>query len=241
MKAEIEKHCQALRLCQQRPGRLLSVVDLIERETLSLKTAAFLLEVISGGSSFIVGARPGGAGKTTVMVSLLNFIPPGMEIIPTDEPRKLDANFYSKPTCFLCHEIGPGPYYAYLWGDSLLSFFRLKKQGHLLSSNVHADTLEEARKQICELNQVPISLFHQIELYLFLRVEESGKRILETAWYSLVPGKHRLVIAKGDLVRDWPEKEKRLRAHQDFLKLLLASGIRQLEAVRAAVVDYLKT
>ena len=50
---------------------MLSVVDLLEAGTLSPAQAAWLLRRILRGSSWLVGAGPGGAGKTTVMSALL--------------------------------------------------------------------------------------------------------------------------------------------------------------------------
>jgi len=45
----------------QRGGRMLSVVDLIEAGTLTLGQAAWLVDRVRSGDSFLVGARPGGA------------------------------------------------------------------------------------------------------------------------------------------------------------------------------------
>ena len=49
---------------------MLSVVDLIDAGTISVDLAAYSLAAISQGASFLVGAMPGGAGKTTVMGAL---------------------------------------------------------------------------------------------------------------------------------------------------------------------------
>jgi hypothetical protein len=54
---------------------MLSVVDLLEAGTLSLAQAAWLAARVAEGSSWLVGARPGGAGKTTVMAALLAMVP----------------------------------------------------------------------------------------------------------------------------------------------------------------------
>ncbi|NLX42680.1 MAG: hypothetical protein GXY79_04280, partial [Chloroflexi bacterium] len=59
----------------QRGGRMLSIVDLLLAETLTLPQAAWLAAQVLGGRSFLVGARPGGAGKTTVMGALLGLLP----------------------------------------------------------------------------------------------------------------------------------------------------------------------
>ena len=68
---EIKKHCAEIDRCNQRGGRMLSIVDLIDAGTVTRDLAAYSLAAISNGASFMVGAMPGGAGKTTVMGALL--------------------------------------------------------------------------------------------------------------------------------------------------------------------------
>jgi hypothetical protein len=60
---------------------MLSIVDLIEAGTMSREVAAYSLAAIGAGASFMVGALPGGAGKTTVMGALLNFVPLGVPLV----------------------------------------------------------------------------------------------------------------------------------------------------------------
>ena len=69
----IRRHCMELERCNQRGGRMLSVFDLLAAGTLDVDLTAYFLARISRGASFLVGANPGGAGKTTVMCALLNF------------------------------------------------------------------------------------------------------------------------------------------------------------------------
>jgi len=80
----LENNVAEINRCNQRGGRMLSFVDLLEANTLSREMAAYFLALISQGNSFMVGANPGGAGKTTVMCALLNFLPPETKIIPTE-------------------------------------------------------------------------------------------------------------------------------------------------------------
>ena len=53
----------------------LSFSDLIDRGTFDLELAAWLMSHVSRGASFIVGAGPGGVGKTTTKRSLLSLAP----------------------------------------------------------------------------------------------------------------------------------------------------------------------
>ena len=78
----------------------------------------------------MVGALPGGAGKTTVMGALLNFVPLGVHLVPADSEQTI-AQALREGTrhCYICHEIGAGSYYAYLWGDPLRRYFDLPDAG----------------------------------------------------------------------------------------------------------------
>ena len=124
---EIEKHCAEIYKCNQRGGRMLSIIDLVKANTLSMDIAAFLLERVSNGDSFIVGANPGGAGKTTVMCALINCIPGNMQIFHAENLSAIESGKDKNPGCFICHEISRGTYYAYLWARRLQEFFTLKK------------------------------------------------------------------------------------------------------------------
>ena len=84
MTDSIDLHCQEIERCNQRGGRMLSEVDLLSANTVTPDLAAYLLAAIRGGASFMVGAQPGGAGKTTVMGALLNFVPANVELRPAD-------------------------------------------------------------------------------------------------------------------------------------------------------------
>jgi len=81
---DILRHCRQIDRCNQRGGRMLSVVDLIEAGTLTAELGAYCLAAVEQGASFMVGALPGGAGKTTVMGALLNFVPAGVELVPAN-------------------------------------------------------------------------------------------------------------------------------------------------------------
>jgi len=130
----------------QRGGRMLTVVDLIDAGTLSIDMAAAVMEALANGSSILTGARPGGAGKTTVLAAFLNLLPPDVVITTVDEPlmiqRALDRP-PQQPTCYLVHEIGAGHWYGYLWGRPVADYFRLITGPHRIASCLHADTLEE--------------------------------------------------------------------------------------------------
>jgi len=70
-------HCREIDRCNQRGGRMLSIVDLVQAGTFTVDLAAYALAAIGKGASFMVGALPGGAGKTTVMGVIQSLLAAG--------------------------------------------------------------------------------------------------------------------------------------------------------------------
>jgi hypothetical protein len=239
----LEQHCREINRCNQRGGRMLSVVDLLEAGTLSPELASYLLAAVGRGASFMVGALPGGAGKTTVMGALLNFVPPNVELHPADSLPTIEwaMKFSSKRGCYICHEIGSGLYYAYLWGAPLRAYFELARRGHILATNLHAGTIEESRRQICEENGVSPLLFRKMNLVVFLEVGGGwrGKREISQIWESDGMIEHQLIFSEGtiNLRASRLVSGEAFQAAQKILDGILASGARQLEQVRRALLN----
>jgi hypothetical protein len=165
MDSRIESHVREIERCNQRGGRMLSIRDLLDAGTLDFKMARYLLGAISGSRSFLVGAMPGGAGKTTVMGALLNFLP-DIEIIPTANSAVIkDGLSTTEPVCYLAHEIGRGRWYAYIWGRDVENFLELTKT-HVVAGNLHADDIEDvlAHDGIDDYN------ITKLDLLIFMRV-----------------------------------------------------------------------
>lgn len=203
MNNAITRHCEELNLCNQRGGRMLSVFDLLAAETLDLDLAAYLMARISRGASFMVGAVPGGAGKTTVMCALLNFVPPEISLIAATADAVYGAadGKSSRRNCYVCHEIGSGPYFAYLWSDALRVFCGLSERGHMLATNLHADDLDQARAQVCGTNGVPKEHFNRFNLIIFLRVKDGyfdSRRRIGLVYSSNGLSDHELVFTEND-------------------------------------------
>ena len=236
-------HVRAIEQCNQRGGRMLSLVDLLDAGTVDLPLAAYLATVMRSGASLLVGAVPGGAGKTAVMCALLNFLPDGTSIRPVDRPAVLDAarDDAVGSACFLAHEIGAGAYYAYIWGAQARAFFCLAAQGHILASNLHADTPEQTRDQLCRQNGVDPEHLDRVTLKVYLRMARTGGWAVRR-WVSHVyesdGSKDRLLwrgekdgtftrLAEGAMVSREQE-----RVYADSLTGLLRRGVRRIEEVR---------
>ena len=231
--------------CNQRGGRMLSVVDLLDAGTLSRELADYALATIGHGASFMVGAVPGGAGKTTVMGALLNFVPAEVPLAAADRPDTLQAGLRETRDrrCYICHEIGNGPYYSYLWDEHLRLYFQLPTAGHMLATNLHANTLDQAHDQVCLENRVPEADFQRMNLVFFLAVEFHGltrQRRITELWESNGIEPHQRLLADDqpfDITRSKLVSTHALvRAHQQ-LDAILASGARTIQQVRTAVLE----
>mgnify|MGYP006299357315 CR=1 FL=1 len=223
---------------------MLSVFDLLEAGTLDLDMAARLMARITRGASFMVGALPGGAGKTTVMCALLNLAPADCALAAAtpEVVRAASRRPPARRTCFICHEIGAGHWFAYLWGDDLRRYCALRDQGHLLATNLHADYIEEARAQVVEENRVPESHFAGFELLLFLRVGGGfgqRRRTVEPVYQSSGGG-HQLVFdASGQAAASFQVDEDWCARCRGFLETQYENGCRTIEDTRARVLEFL--
>ncbi|MCX8065202.1 MAG: hypothetical protein N3G21_08525 [Candidatus Hydrogenedentes bacterium] len=242
-RVEVLNHCREIDRCNQRGGRMLSIFDLIERNTMNVELSVFSLYWISQGSSFLVGANPGGAGKTTVMGALLNLVPADVELLPATESIVAEAlnRKYHKRCCFVCHEVGSGHWYAYLWGESLRNYFRLFELGHILATNLHADDIDEAYYQICTENRVPKTHFRKINLMYFIKILPGHRRIINKVYLSDGVNEHRLVYDYEDGINDLIltiDNDKYFAECKKFISENIEK-IRTIEETRQAVLEFL--
>ena len=213
--------------------------------------AAYLMARITRGASFMVGAVPGGAGKTTVMCALLNLVPADVELVAATPEAVAEAGRPSTGSrrCFVCHEIGRGAYFAYLWGKSLQRYCCLGDAGHLLATNLHADDIDETRNQVCAQNDVPQAHFNHFNLLLFLRIEGNvwhGIRRIARVYDRDGLGEHRLVydLASEPTPRRLAASLRTLdreyvQACREFLSDALHARIRTIEHSRGEVLRFL--
>ena len=234
-------------------GQTLSVVDLIKANTLSAEMAARSLYTIANGASFLTAARPGNAGKTTLLACLLTFLPPGIKIVTTSSSSVV-TNSHSlmkeeKPEnlCFLCHEIGSGHWFGYLWGQYVGKLFHLMSEGCRIASCIHADTLPEMR-DILTSDELGVSQddFAQLGLILFMNLERrrDGYRRRVSAMYESPQdgGQHRLLYKwdrDSDTFRAMPsDRAPKLEHYKSFINALLGSGNTDFRWVRQQVLNF---
>lgn len=195
----LDRHCLEIERCNQRGGRMLTLIDLVRAGTVDMPLAAYLLGMVASGHSFMIGCIPGGGGKTTVMGALLNVTPVDVELRAADSISLIRQGLRHAGSrrCYICHEIGPGPYYAYLWDGAARAFFQLTRTPHIVATNLHADTLEEARAQLCDENGVDPQDFERVSVKLFLHVghrREGRQRRISAVHESKVGAGHRTIF-----------------------------------------------
>lgn len=240
MNADVAQHCAEINRCNQRGRRMLSIVDLLDAGTMSSEVAAYLLAAISGGASFMTGALPGGAGKTTIMCALLNFVPQDVVLAPADGREAIlrGVEIRDRRMCYICHEISDGPYYAYLWDRDLREFFGLKRAGHMLATNLHADTFDQARRQVCVDNGVAAGDFLGMNIIIFIavnRLRGRTDRVVREIWESDGKQDHRRIFS---LEQALPHEASRVIEAGDYalacdrLDSLIRSQVRTIEDVR---------
>lgn len=245
-----ERHNRAqIEALNQRGGRTLSIVDLLKAGTLSAEMAACAMRAMAQGASLLTGARPGGAGKTTLMAALLHLLPPGVRIVTVEHPG-LPAEALRRrpePECYLAHEIGSGHWYGYIWGRAVGDFVRLVEGPRRVASCLHADTLEELRGI---LSSPPLGVsgeaLGRVGLILFMHVRHSRRGLLRrVAAFHEADGQggHRLLY-RWDEGADAFEQvgEERdsagLRPYAGFIARLLDEGDAEAEAVRRKALAF---
>lgn len=228
----------------QRGGRTLSFLDLIAADTMSAEMVAHCWTAIAHGASFLTAARPGGAGKSTVLANLLGLLPAGERIATWHPGATAPA---PGETCHLAHEIGAGHWYGYIWGDDVPAFLGLRSTGGRVASCLHADTLEETLDILRghPLN-VPSELLNGLGLILFIHLMPGRQRRVALLYEATEEG-HRLAFRldeAGTIVRLGPSRlfpllgageadyERRLAAVHE----IIAAGEADFAAVREAVL-----
>ncbi|MDH7568851.1 MAG: hypothetical protein QHJ73_04635 [Armatimonadota bacterium] len=226
----------------QRGGRPLSLLDLVAANTLDLSVAAFLAGAVAGGATLLTAARPGNAGKTTLLAAALAFVPPHRPIVAVGHPGVLEKA--PRRCCLLAHEIGDGPYYGYLWGKEARRFFQMADGERSAVSCIHADTLEELHAILCgNAIGLPEEAFRRIDVVAFLRLDRTlrGYRRRVSAVYAVDPGsgRHRRAYVWDDTSDTYFAEnppacwEKWVERARGVLGELVAQGETEFEQVYA--------
>lgn len=237
----------AIYQCKQREGRPLSVVDLIEKDFLTLTQAAWLVSHVEAGSSWLVGAIPSHAGKTTLMSALLVFLPDQEQVTLAGSNQSWGSCGHN--CCVIAEEISDHEREHYLWGDDVRQFTSIPACGGRIASTIHATTLKHVREQVarqCVAGEDAVAAFG---MFIPIEVEYMPDSPEHSSNFpgSQQRGGHRRPILSRTVEfihyhngGEWQtiDREVRLTGKQeaisDFLRSCLDTKIRSCEELRQA-------
>ena len=248
---DVEHHNhQQIEQLNQRGGRMLSIVDLIQAGTISVEMAAYAMRAMAEGASLLTAARPGGAGKTTLMAAILGLLPPEVRIVTVDGSSVIRDGLsrpVTEPVCYLAHEIGSGDWYGYIWGRDVADFISLIDSQRRIASCLHADTMEELTGILCSPPlRVTRESLGRVGLILFMHVaplQRGYRRRVASFWEADGRGGHRMVFrwnAETDAYEPTAELHDPagLGRYKDFVQGLLDEGDVTIEAVRRKALKF---
>ena len=135
----------------------LSLLELVRNDTLDLTIASILWLLVEKKASIVVAAGPQLAGKTTLLMALMDFAPPTYRKVYTRGVQE-DFSFLRQTTGSETYAMVPElsdhtP--AYLWGDGARRLFEATREGYSVAATMHADSPEEV---VAMLSEPPVSL-----------------------------------------------------------------------------------
>jgi len=143
-----------------RPNADLTILDVVDSGTVDFKLAGLLWLLMEHRASALVASGPIWAGKTTILHTLLDFLPPGIKRLPLNgyaEDFKF-ANDYKPDNTYLVSEEISNHSYEYLWGYQVGKAFELLTKGYAFGSTMHARNVREVAYVLHGILDVPLHL-----------------------------------------------------------------------------------
>ena len=114
---------------------------------------------------------------------------------------------------------------------------RISTAGHMLATNLHADTYEQACGQICTDNGVSETSLRQMNLMLFLSVGPGSRRRIAEVWESDGQEPHERIFPAGSFGASRLVSPADIELAGRTVDRIMASGARTIEQVRAIVMQ----
>ena len=136
--------------------------------------------------SFLIVAKPGAAGKTTIMGAMLSLRPEEEELVvySNDTAHKIEKITGQK--CFVVHEIGSGSWYGYVGNKSAINFLEIpqKNPNLAIAGNLHCDTIDDIKSLISSFGASQ-SLLNNVQLLIFLEFnpKKNPSRKIKEIWH----------------------------------------------------------
>jgi flagellar protein FlaI len=181
-----------------------SIVDLIRGGTLDAELAAELWLLVEARVPVVVAAQAQGVGKSTLLLALLDFLPPSVRVIElagetetfewlpqaselgwpgTARPQADREPVRADTTVLLAHELSNHTP-AYTWDEPARIAVRAASIGYGLAATIHADSLDDVF-DLLRLRPVGLTddeLSH-LGVVLILRRVDGGRRRVVAAHY----------------------------------------------------------
>ncbi len=167
-----------------------TLFDMVQNGTMDAAVAATLWTIGEERRSFLTVAVPRLAGKTTVARAMLQFAPPDTAVHELSGELDEMARLRAAPDggYLFVDEFARGGQSRYIWGEPVRRVFQTVQAGFSLATSLHASSLWEAFRLICEENGVPDEDASRIDYVVYLvRMgdEEHGYRRRVAAVYEV--------------------------------------------------------
>jgi hypothetical protein len=167
----------------------LSILELVKSGTLDCRLAGLLWILMERRASVLVAAGPSYAGKTTLLHALLDFLPPGLQMVSLQgsyEDFKFTENGPAEKTYMIAEEISNhGFFQDYLWGHKAIMAFRLLSRGFALGATIHARNSQEVLYVLYKYLGLPLETLTQLGIVVNLQAtagrsewEEPVRRVI---------------------------------------------------------------
>jgi len=149
----------------------LSILDVLSSGTVDFKLAGLLWLLMEHRPSVLVAAGPSFVGKSTLLHTLLDFLPPGIEQVSLrgyEEDFRLLGGGKPDKTYLVTEEISNHSY-EYLWGYQVVKAFELIPKGYALGGTIHARNIREVAYVLNALG-LPLPLIARLGIVVTLQV-----------------------------------------------------------------------
>jgi len=145
------------------------------------------------------------------MAALLGMLPQDEQIITASDIGAIETATAEaagaageNSVCLLAHEVGSGPWYAYIWGRSAVAFLKAKEEGLRIVTTLHADNPAQVEEVFgrCGIGREK-ALSAELQLFIQRLGMSSQRRV--TAIYFNIGNRMQPVF-------QWDRKDDRLKA-----------------------------
>jgi hypothetical protein len=150
----------------------LSILELVKSGTLDCKLAGLLWILMEHRASVLVAAGPSYAGKTTLLHALLDFLPPGLQMVSlqgSQEDFKFTENSPAEKTYMIAEEVSNHGFFEdYLWGHKAVRAFKLLIPGYALGATIHARNSQEVLYILYKYLGLPLEVLTRLGIVVNL-------------------------------------------------------------------------